>query len=695
MPELLLELGCEELPASFVRKAYTDLQAAITTRLAEAGLSHGDGTSIGTPRRLIVSITDLAPRQEDQSKEVRGPAIGAAFDAEGKPTRALEGFCRGQGASVDDVKQEGGYAWVVKHIPGRPTGEVLQEILPASIKSLAFDKTMRWGSSRFRFARPIRWVLAAFDGQHVPFEIEDIKSGTESCGHRFNAPEPFKATTYDELVNGLIARQVEPDAGERENRIREGATVIATGDVMLPDALVDENVFLTEWPSALEGQFKEEYLELPEPVLITTMAKHERFFPVRGRDGKLTNRFVSIRNGGEDNAVREGNQWVLNARFNDSKFFFDEDKKRNLAEFLEMTSGILFQEKLGNVRARADRLSALAAEVAAATGGDPAETDFARNAGLYAKADLSSGLVGELPELQGLIGGEYARREGMADEVAWAIASQYDLTKNKTVECPGARTAMRLMIADQLDKLAGFLALGQAPSGSSDPNGLRRAATILIEIAWKWPALANGYRALASKALLQYDLESLPNENVFVQELPRLFGSRYESLIEDARHDILEAALLDVSMDAALNPRQVRMRVAALAALADDTKFIQTATRPLNIVAAAEKKDLPFSKNDPRLGLERSKLDSATGEKLADMLQEVEQPLYEARQKEDAPAVVALLRKLEGPINDFFDSTMVMVDEPEVRFARLTLLNAAREQLLVAGDFSKLVIQGE
>ncbi|MFI5386344.1 MAG: glycine--tRNA ligase subunit beta, partial [Fimbriimonadales bacterium] len=360
MPELLLEVGCEELPASFVEKAYTDLRDSLAERLRGAGVLNENGVCLGTPRRLIVSFPDLAERQEDSIKEQRGPALKAAYGADAKPTPALLGFCRSQGVELGGLRKDDQYVWITKTIPGRRTPELLSEIIPQAIRGLNFEKSMRWGASRMRFARPIRWILAAFDGNVVEFDVEGVPAGIESCGHRFYLPDEFTARTFQELTSELRKRFVEPDPALRRATILEGATTVAGGKPVLSDTLVDENVFLTEWPTPLQGQYRSEYQTLPEAVLVTAMAKHEKMFPVRDDSGKLTNNFVFVRNSGEEQTVRRGSEWVLNARFNDAKFFFDEDAKHTLDEFLENTNGIVFQEKLGTVRQRADRLAALA-----------------------------------------------------------------------------------------------------------------------------------------------------------------------------------------------------------------------------------------------------------------------------------------------------------------------------------------------
>jgi glycyl-tRNA synthetase beta chain len=593
------------------------------------------------------------------------------------------------------VEKEGEHVWITQAIVGKPTSEVLAQILPDSIKGLTFDKAMRWGSLRMRFARPIRWILAAFDGQAVSFDIDDIEAGLESRGHRFNHPESFKATDFNHLVNELRARQVEPDPAVREKRIREEAEKVANGKPDMTDALVDENVFLTEWPTCVEGQFKQEFLQLPSPVLIIAMAKHEKFFPVRDETGKLTNRFVSVRNGGVDEVVTAGNAWVMNARFNDAKFFYDEDILHTFAEFLEKTKGIVFQDKLGTVHQRAYRLSELAAEVAKGTSATADEIEWARTAGLYAKADLSTGLVSELPALQGQIGAEYARREKFADPVCWAIASQYDLSLNPTIDCEGARTAMRLIVADQMDKLAGYLGIGQMPSGSSDPYGLRRAAGFLIEITLRWPEKFPDLGPLFERAAAGYQEQGF--ELAFSQaQVAELFRSRYASVFAASRHDLIDAALLNdyVGQPEDLQPQRVRFRISVMEKLADDIGFVQTATRPQNIVTAAVNKGIGFTFHDPLADLDLRALDSKEGEALAAAARTVGPAVALAASEENPDELTRHVRSLAEPINAFFDAAMVMADDEATRNARLTLLHGVNLILREAGDFSKIVVAG-
>lgn len=686
MPEMLLEIGCEELPASFVNKAHEQLRDELVERLRSQGYSPGEQTSLGTPRRLIVSITGLAARQDDRTVEARGPSAKAAFEADGNPSRALVGFCKGQGVDPSEARIEGEYVYVTKLIPGRPTADVLSEVIPDAVRALTFDKTMRWGSHRMRFARPIRWILAAFDGDCVACELEGVVSGLESRGHRFNYPDRFRATSLDELVTLLRSREVEVDEGVRCARVRDGAIAVSGGRALVGRDLVTENANLTEWPSAVIGSFDAKYLELPEEVLVTVMAKHERFFPVRREGGEsLTNEFVSIRNGGVDEVVAAGNAWVLNARFNDAKFFFDEDHKSALDTFLERTEGIVFQAELGTVRERADRLAALAAKIAEHTGASAEEVEFARLAGLYAKADLSSGLVGELDELQGVIGGLYARREGLPDPVCGAIRAQYQPDAHSAPSSPEARSALCLILADQLDKLAGYFGLGLSPSGSSDPYGLRRAAGIAMETALKFspmhgPGHVPDTCAVDLLGLLETARAGYARELASPATIAReVLRQRCETLFPETRQDVLEATLADP--DLVFRPGELHVRLLMMTALAADIEFVQAATRPLNIVAAADKKGIPKAR------LEESKLDSAEGLTLLHAVRKITggTPMR--------PSAVQL-KALQAPIDRFFESTMVMVDDPEVRDARLAMLREVCDVLLRVGDFSKLVIAG-
>lgn len=682
MADLLFELGCEELPASAVRRAGEQLKDGITGRLSEAGLSWTDTQVLGTPRRLIVGVFGLPERQADSEKRQRGPALKAAFTDSGEPSGALLGFCRGQGVDVSEVEREGEYVWVTKKVDGLPTAELLAEILPASVRAMTFDKTMRWGSSRMRFSRPIRWIVALLDGVVVPLDIEGVAAANESRGHRFRSPDNFAVASFQDLVEGLRARFVEPDPAVREQRIREQAVAVSAGRALLSDSLIDENVFLTEWPECLLGDFPESYLELPRSVLVTAMAKHEKMFPVEDETGRLQNAFVWVRNSGEEETVRAGNRWVLNARFNDAKFFYDEDARYKLDDFLARAEQMTFQEKLGSVRQRADRLASLAGFIAEHTGASPEEAAWASQAGLYAKADLSSGLVGELASLQGIVGGDYARRENMAEPVCHAIATQYDLGKNPAADTPEARTALRLIMADQIDKLVGFLGIGQVPSGSSDPFGLRRAATILIESAWIWPA-SYDYREFFVTSLESYRSQGFDLASNLWPPLEDIFTSRLQVLLAPRRYDAIEAALTRTSPFSA---NRVRARADAMAKIAADPALVSTLSRPLNILAAAQKKGM-----SPGCEYAAELLATESEKNLIAAVAHAHNLLDAEGFREDPDLMVEMAAGMAPAINAFFDTTMVMAKDEAVRDARLALLNQIWHLLEEIGDVSKLV----
>ncbi|MEI7575525.1 MAG: glycine--tRNA ligase subunit beta [Armatimonadota bacterium] len=687
MPEFLLEVGCEELPASFVEKAYGDLRDALCKELTELGVCGGGATACGTPRRLIVHFPNLKDRQEDSVKEQRGPSLQAAFDAAGEPTKALLGFCKSQGIEPSDLRRDEQYVWVTKHVGGLPTSELLESILPRIILGLNFEKSMRWGASRARFARPIRWILAAYDGRALDFNVEGVPAALISYGHRFYAPDPFEAKSFGALVSELKNRFVEVDSKARKASILAQAKSISNGVPEITEDLLDENTFLTEWPTAILGSFPESYLELPEPVLVTAMAKHERMFPIRNSNtGKLSNQFIFIRNSGDDETVRKGCEWVLGARFNDARFFYEQDQKLTLDDFLAKTEGVVFQAQLGSVRQRADRLASLAEAIALHSGADEAEQEYARLAGLYAKADLATGLVSELSSLQGVIGASYAAAAGLPPEVSYAMAQQYRPTVPNPTNA-AERTAVRLRLADQLDKLAGYLGLKIVPTGSSDPFGLRRAVTTIINDTRDWTDLKSAPGLQLDAAQLCYENQGFTLDDSFAyHSLREIFDSRYPVLWgETVRADIISAATGTELFGAADHPRMAWFRTQVLSKFSPEE--VQTSTRPLNLIAAAKKKGEKIGAIDE---IAKEGLNSAEGTQLHEALTGKTTHLNTVLASFDVAGLVAIVRELLPLINTFFDNTMVMSEDPTERFHRLALAELTSQTLLLAGDFTKL-----
>lgn len=672
MPDLLFELGCEEMPAHSVSQAGTDLAQAVERLLIDQGLAHGPIQHYETPRRIILAIEGLDARQADRTEEVRGPKIEAAFDPSGGPTRALEGFCRGQGCDPESVIRRDGYVWAIKHISGSSAKEVLADVLPQAVQSLRFDKVMRWGSSKNRFVRPVRWILATLDQELIPFTMFGIASGVTSRGHRFMAPEEFEPTTLDSLLSGLRKRFVEPDENRRRKVILD--QIAATGEFATVDErLLDENVHLVEWPMVHVGTFAEQYLELPAAVLTTAMVKHQRFFPIKDSSDVLTNRFISVRNNGDESVVRAGNEWVLNARFNDAEFFYHEDQKRSLDDFLEMTRSMAFQPGLGSVRDRADRLAALTPQVFEAIGGTDPEP--ARLAGLYAKADLATGLVAELSSLQGVIGQIYGESAGLPPVATAAIGSQYALPEDPRSNLLG----VALLVADQMDKLVGFLGLGLVPKGSSDPFGLRRAATLVVQAALGLADERFDLVPIASSAIAEYEAQGVTLESIEVR-LAELFAARLEALLPSFGPDIHAAVLVDGHLSRVANPQVYAERCRIVAEIKASAETTQTFTRPLNILAAARNKGETIAAQfQPEL---------AENESALRLNQAVEDPEFDTSTTQ---GLLDHLRWLQGPIHTFFEETMVMDPNPDVRANNLALLVKVEDDLYKAGDFSRLV----
>jgi glycyl-tRNA synthetase beta chain len=701
MRELLLEIGCEELPPRSVPRALKALASSVEEVLSKGEISteRTEITTLATPRRLIVRVQGIKDQQEDRTEVRRGPAVSSAFTPEGSPTPALQGFCKSVGLSPEEVEVREGFVWAKRSVKGRKASEILSEALPECIKGIPFEKTMRWGTGRLRFARPIRWIVALLDGEVLPFSLEGVKAGNLSRGHRFLAPEEFEVKDWASFLQDLRKRFVEPDPERRKQIIREQAMQVCHGIPWLEEDLVEENAFLTEWPRAIEGEFREEFLVLPAPVLVTAMAKYERFFPVYEKEGssdgageekKLTHRFISIINNGDEEVVRQGNQWVLNARFNDAKFFFEEDARHSLKEFLERTEGIVFHGKLGSVRQRCERLERLARELARAGNLPEEEVAFCAQSARLAKADLSTGLVSELPALQGIVGGEYARREGYPEPVWRGIFWHY--SPPLPPETAGARVAGVVMAADEADRLAGFLGVGEKPRGGNDPYGLRRSTSRWMELEIHWPLWKEGLPWWVRRACEGYREQGfslLPEERI-LQELRELMVGRLETLCPQIPYDVRDA-VWSASPD---QPAwQFLKKAEAVQGISEDVAFVRMAKRARNILVSAEKKGIDIRRLRESPVEERlfeSPSEGALWKKAQDLEPRIKRLLEEGNYGE----VLSLLRGVAEPLDRFFYDVMVMTEEEKKRDNRLRLLSYVDDLFLSLADFSKIVLEG-
>lgn len=702
MADLLLEIGTEELPASVVENALEQLQSAVTQRLQDARIAFGQAETFGTPRRLILLVHDVAPSQTDVVREVRGPAANVAFDAQGNPTPAAHGFARKQGVDVKDLEvlhtPQGDYVMAKVFERGKPTVEVAASVFPEAIRSMTFPKMMRWGNRNLRFCRPIRWILALYDGEIVPFELDGICSGNRSRGHRFLAPEEFEVRSPADLLHQLDERYVLYDHRRRREAIREQANRLAEqagGHILWDDALLDEVTHLVEYPTALLGHFDPTFLNLPEPILITAMKKHQRFFAVVDEQGKLLPYFVAVRNGDDRHLdmVRDGNERVLTARFNDAHFFYERDRQQPLEAFVGDLRRIVFQEKLGTMADKTARLVTMAGEMAQKVGLEPS---LAERAATLCKADLATEVVMELPALQGVIGREYALLSGENESVAQAIAEHY-MPRFAGDDLPESDLGRLLASCDRIDTLVGYVgALGIVPTGSGDPFGLRRAAQGVVQILATVERMPRLW-ALVDSAVRAYREQGISVGEEGLHQLAQIFSGRMEALLEEegVRYDVIQAVLAEERAE----PFAVRANARMLNALPMERLIpvALAATRVRNILKAGEAVKLVptatwrlpvewLSQVNPSLFQhEEERI-------LHEMALQFQGRIAEAATHFRSDEVFSLLEAFTEPVNRFFDAVLVMAPDEAIRRNRLLLLAGVDALYRYIGDFSKLVV---
>jgi glycyl-tRNA synthetase beta chain len=702
LADLLLEIGTEELPAGVVESALEQLQAAVSQRLQEARIAFGPVETFGTPRRLLVWIQEVAPAQTDVVREVRGPAANIAFDAQGHPTPAALGFARKQGVDVSELEvvhtPQGDYVMAKVFERGKPTVEVAASLFPEAIRSLTFPKMMRWGSGNLRFCRPIRWLLALYDGEVVPFELDGIRSGNRSRGHRFLAPEEFEVRTPAELFHQLDERYVLYDHRRRREVIREQANRLAEqagGHILWDNALLDEVTHLVEYPTALLGRFDPTFLNLPEPILITAMKKHQRFFAVVDAQGKLLPYFVAVRNGDDRHldVVREGNERVLTARFNDAHFFYERDRQRPLEAFVGELNRIVFQEKLGTMADKTARLAKIAREMAEQVGLDPS---LAKRAATLCKADLATEVVMELPALQGIMGREYALLSGEESAVAQAIAEHY-MPRFAGDDLPESALGRLLAVCDRVDTLVGYVgALGIVPTGSGDPFGLRRAAQGVVQILATVEGMPRLW-TLVDSALRAYVQQGIGVGEEGLRQLAQIFSGRIEALLEEEgiRYDVVQAVLAEERIE----PFAARANARMLNALSMErlTPVALAATRVRNILKSGEATKLvPAVVWRPPLEwlaqVDTTLFQQEEEHTLHERTLQHQQQITEAAERFRSEEVFSLLEAFTEPVNRFFDAVLVMAPDEAIRRNRLLLLAGVDALYRYLGDFSKLVV---
>ena len=682
MAELLLELFSEEIPARMQCRAREDLARLFGGKLGEAGLEFKDIKTYATPRRLTAVVEGLPSRSPDLREEKKGPRIDA-------PEAAINGFLKSAGLrSVDQAEKredkKGAYYVATIEKRGRPAAEVIAAIVPEIVKCFPWPKSMRWGYGRLRWVRPLHSIFCLLDGKVVPFEVDGVKSGKETRGHRFLAPKPFGVKGFNDYKKKLREANVILDGEERAARILKDARALAAkqGLTLVEDeALLAENAGLTEWPVVLVGSFDQAFLSVPPEVLSTAMKAHQKCFSLRDKKGKLANRFILVANlkakdGGK--AIVAGNQRVIAARLSDAKFFFDQDRKVGLEAWVPKLKQIVFHEKLGSQYERVQRVWKLAREIAPLVGADP---DLAERAAILAKADLVSQMVGEFPELQGVMGRYYALDEEENPSVANAIAAHYK-PLGPSDEVPREPIAIAVALADKLDMLVGFWAIDEKPTGSKDPYALRRAALGIIRIV-----LENGVRLPLAQLVRGQTPGDGKKKDEVAQSLLAFFADRLKVHLREqgARHDLVDAVFALGGDDLLMIVR----RVEALGRFLDteDGEHLLTGTkRAINILRIEEKKDNVTYDQPPDQDLLKRPEEKA----LAKAVDQVEQEAAEAVAREDFAAAMTAMAKLRAPVDAFFDSVTVNTQDYYLRENRLRLLNRIRATTLTVADFSKI-----
>lgn len=725
MPQLLLELFSEEIPARMQAQAARDLERMMREALAAAGFLPEALKAFAGPRRLTLVAEGLPPAQPDRSEERKGPRVGA-------PDAAVDGFLRSTGLTRDQLVERDGVWFATLERKGRPTGEIIAEAVVQIVRGFPWPKSMTWGAGDLRWVRPLQAIVCTFAGEVVPLEVGGVASGEASQGHRFmGSRRPFRARTFEEYADGLQANFVVLDVEERKARIQEAARTLcfARGLELVEDAgLLDEVAGLAEWPTPILGDMDPAFLDLPPEVIRTSMRTHQKYFAVRDPDrAGLAPHFLVVANivasdGGK--AIAAGNARVLSARLSDAKFFWDEDRRVALESRLERLKGVTFHAKLGTMYERVERIEALARELAPMVGADP---DLAARAARLAKADLASGMVGEFPELQGIMGGYYARGEGLGDVIADAVRDHYK-PQGPSDAVPTAPVSVAVALADKLDTLAGFFAIGEKPTGSRDPYALRRAALGVIRIivenhvriellsgshavgmfARAAAAVANIksdvvidpvraalplWREFASAEAIESALTSRIDQGSIVnaalsglRELKPFFADRLKVLLRDQgrRHDLVDAVF-------ALGDDDLVRIVARVEALdgflttEDGANLLAGYKRATNILRPEEKKGpLPQGAAVALAGAPAE--EAALIAALAEAGPTVERSLA----GEDFAGAMRALAGLRAPVDAFLDKVLVNSDDVAERDNRLRLLIQVRDAMGRVADFSQI-----
>ena len=681
--DLLLEIGTEEVPAHVMPGVLAQLKERAEKAFQENRIAFASVRTLGTPRRMALLVKDLAEKQADVTSENRGPSVKIAFDADGKPTKAAQGFARGQHVAPEDLVEKDGYVYAVVHETGKETAELLKTLLPELICALSFPNNMRWGSLEFKFIRPIRWLVALFDSEVIPFEVANVTSGRVSRGHRFLSQGDFSIAKADDYEKDCEAQYIIIDPEKRKAMIRAQIEAVAKengGRAEITDDLLEEVLYLVEYPTALCGRFEEKYLQLPPEAVITPMRDHQRYFPVKDDAGKLLPLFITVRNGGKEylETVQHGNERVLRARLADAQFFFDEDRKKSLEEHREKLKTVVFQQGLGTMYEKTERLAQLADFIADEIGADEKAHKHARRAALLSKADLVTGMVTEFTELQGIMGREYAKLDGECEKVAIAIDEHY--MPRFAGDAQPQTTAGRIVsTADKIDTIVGTFHLGKIPTGSQDPFALRRQALGLVHMMIEAKYHLSISR-LVAKAMDLYGITETEERAKMQADVAEFLRLRLRNVLEaeQIRYDAADAVLGDV--DDIYNVLLRARAVTAFTGQKDAARSMQAFVRVANIARknAAE----TIYPERFHMAEEKALYQAYTSTKSA---------VESLVSGEDFEGAIDALTELVAPIDAFFDNVMVMDKDETIRENRLALLRSVDAVIRDVADFTKIV----
>jgi glycyl-tRNA synthetase beta chain len=683
--EMLLEIGTEEIPAAFIPKAISDIKELAAKNLADCRLPHGDIKAFGTPRRLCLYIADLADKQEDQVIEKIGPAKAAAFDQYGAPSKAAIGFARAQAIDVSDLEskstEKGEYICARKRISGQDTIKLLPDFCLRLITSIPFRKSMRWANFELRFARPIHWILALFDDEVIPFQIENIVSGSQSRGHRFMSPDSFDVKNFQDYLKKTADAFVNIDPEERRRMIIDqanDAAKVVGGKPYYTDDLLETVVFLVEYPSVVCGSFDNDFLRLPKEVLMTTMISHQKYFPILDENDTLIPYFIVVNNtiARNPSIVTKGNEKVIRARLSDAQFFFEEDQKVSLDQRVEGLRKVVFHSLLGTSYEKVMRFRELAAFIVEKV--DPALKDAVDRTAFLAKADLDTQMVCEFTELQGVMGREYAALAGEPPIVSQAIFDHY-LPLVAGGDLPQTNEGAIVSIADKMDTIVGFFGVNLIPTGTTDPYALRRQALGIINIILQknFPVSLD---ELVDKSLsLLADKLRRSAEETKASVIEFFRGRLANQLISQGHsHDVVEAVIAS----GIGNLSDTIRKIEAMESFKSHPDF-----EPLTI---AFKRVVNILKGFTGMEVKEDLFESDEEKNLHASYKQISEDVKRLLEHSNYVAALASLALLRGPVDAFFEGVLVMAQDERIRLNRLSLLNRLADLFYRIADFSKI-----